>query len=83
MQIVKTETNDTRSYHISSEKIRQRLGFITKRTIEDAVADLVSAFKAGKIRDSMTEARYYNIKTMQDVDLSQVLHCENTELLMK
>ncbi len=83
VQIVKTETNDTRSYHISSEKIRRRLGFIAKRTIEDAVVDLVSAFKAGKIPDSMTDIRYYNIKTMQAVDLSQVRHSKNTELLMK
>jgi nucleoside-diphosphate-sugar epimerase len=83
VQIIKTETNDTRSYHISSEKIRRRLGFITKRTIEDAVVDLVSAFEAGKIPDSMTDVRYYNIKTMQDIDLSQVRPSENTELLMK
>jgi len=83
VQIVKTETNDIRSYHISSEKIRCRLGFMAKRTIEDAVVDLVSAFEAGKIPDSMTDVRYYNIKTMQAVDLSQVRHSENTELLMK
>lgn len=83
VQIVKTETNDTRSYHISSEKIRRRLGFMAKRTIEDAVVDLVSAFEAGKIPDSMTDVCYYNIKTMQAVDLSQVRHSENTEVLMK
>ena len=60
-----TPTDDHRSYHISSEKIRRELDFAPKRTIDDAVRDLVTAFKAGKIPDPMTDARYYNIKTMQ------------------
>lgn len=62
-------TDDHRSYHISSEKIKKELGFVPKRTIQDAVKDLVSAFKAGKIPDSMKASRYYNIKTMQDIKL--------------
>jgi len=62
-------TDDNRSYHISSEKIKRELGFVPKRTIEDAVRDLVSAFKAGKIPNSMTDSRYYNIKTMQQLKL--------------
>ena len=37
----------------------------TKRTIEDAVRDLCTAFKAGKLPNSMTEDNYYNVKTMQ------------------
>ena len=65
IEIVVTPTDDHRSYHISSEKIRRELDFSPKRTIDDAVRDLVTAFKAGKIPDPMTDARYYNIKTMQ------------------
>lgn len=67
IEIVVTPTNDHRSYHISSEKIRREIGFTPKRTIEDAVRDLVKAFNTGKIPNAMTEARYYNIKTMQRI----------------
>ncbi len=62
-------TNDNRSYHISSEKIRRELGFAPKKTIEDAIRDLTVAFKAGKVPNSMTEEKYYNIKTMQALNL--------------
>ena len=58
-------TNDHRSYHISSEKIRCELGFAPKHTIEDAARDLVVAFEAGKIPDPLTSNRYYNVKTMK------------------
>jgi nucleoside-diphosphate-sugar epimerase len=65
IQIVTTPTDDLRSYHISSDKIRRALGYEPKRTIEDAVSGLVAAFKAGRIPNSMTDPRYFNIKTMQ------------------
>ncbi|OGW53585.1 MAG: UDP-glucose 4-epimerase [Nitrospirae bacterium RBG_13_43_8] len=69
VKITTTPTNDNRSYHISSEKIQHELGFVPKHTIEDAVRDLVAAFRDGKIPDPMTDIRYYNIKTMQAVHL--------------
>ena len=69
VEVVVQPTNDPRSYHISSEKIRRELGFANKRTIEDAVTDLIAAFKAGKLPDSLTAARYYNIRVMQQIGL--------------
>lgn len=69
VRIETTPTNDNRSYHISSDKIKRELGFEARRTLEDAVRDLVSAFQAGKIQNSMTDDRYYNIKMMQKVKL--------------
>jgi nucleoside-diphosphate-sugar epimerase len=69
IQIVVEPTDDNRSYHISSEKIERELGFRPKHTIDEAVRDLKAAFDAGKIKNSMTESSYYNIKTMQAVDL--------------
>ena len=65
VQIVTSPTDDLRSYHISSEKIKRELGWAPKRTIQDAVRDLVAAFKAGKIPNSLTDPKYFNIKTMQ------------------
>jgi nucleoside-diphosphate-sugar epimerase len=63
-------TDDHRSYHISSERIRQRLGFVPRRTIGDAIADLVMAFGAGLIPAPLTDDRYYNIRTMQRLCLT-------------
>lgn len=62
-------TNDLRSYHVSSAKLTRELGFKTEKTIEDAVIDMVAAFRAGKLPDSMTDSRYYNIRVMQEIGL--------------
>ncbi len=69
VELLVQETDDNRSYHISSEKIKNELGYVPKRTIEDAVTDLVSAFKAGLIPNSLTDPKFFNIKTMQQIDL--------------
>lgn len=69
IDIVYTPTNDNRSYHVSSAKIKKELGFAPKFTIEDAILDLKAAFESGKITDSMTDIRYYNIKKMQHLKL--------------
>ncbi|MDI6732073.1 MAG: NAD-dependent epimerase/dehydratase family protein [Candidatus Margulisbacteria bacterium] len=64
-----TATDDNRSYHVSSQKISKELGFAAKRSVEDAVKDLVRAFKSGLVPDAMADRRYYNIKTMQAIKL--------------
>ncbi len=69
IEIVVEPTNDNRSYHISSAKIKEALGFEPKHTIAEAVRDLKKAFDEGKIPDSMNDMRYFNIKTMQTVKL--------------
>lgn len=69
VEIITTPSDDHRSYHISSERIRRDLGFVPRRTIEDAVRDLAAAFAAGKVPDPMTGIRYYNIRTMQALHL--------------
>jgi len=66
VEIVVTPTDDHRSYHVSSELIRRDLGFSAKRSVEDAIVDLREAFTAGKVPNSMTDDRYYNIKRMQN-----------------
>jgi nucleoside-diphosphate-sugar epimerase len=69
VDIVVTPTDDHRSYHVSSEKIRRELGFSAARTVRDAVADLKSAFLSGKVPNPMGDDRYYNIKRMQALKL--------------
>ena len=69
VKIVTTATNDLRSYHISSEKIKKDIGFVAKHTIEDAVKDLKVAFEKGLVPDSFTDDKYFNVKLMQKIEL--------------
>jgi nucleoside-diphosphate-sugar epimerase len=64
-----TPSNDPRSYHVSSKKILQKLGWAPRRTIEDAVRDLCRAFKAGKLPNSLTDDRYINVRTVKSLAL--------------
>ena len=64
-----TPTDDNRSYHISSEKIRKRLDYVAKFSIRDAMIELVEAFKQNKLPNSFTNENYYNIKKMQNINL--------------
>ncbi len=47
IEIVTKPSQDPRSYHVSSEKCRRELGFAPRRTTEDAIHDLVAAFRRG------------------------------------
>lgn len=67
--IITTPSNDNRSYHVSSRRIKEELGFEARHTVEDAILDLKAAFEAGKIPNPMSDIRYYNIKTMQKINL--------------
>lgn len=62
-------TNDNRSYHVSSKKIKEELGFVPKHAIEEAILDLKNAFEEGNIPNPMDDIKYYNIKTMQAIKL--------------
>jgi len=65
VDVIVTPTDDHRSYHVSSKKIRHELGFVPRHTVEDAIVDLKLAFDGGKVPNAMTDDRYYNIKRMQ------------------
>ncbi len=69
VQIIKTETNDNRSYHISSEKIKRDLNFSPKHTIDNAVQDLLNAFKNKLLNDPLNNEYYFNIKRMNSLKL--------------
>ena len=47
LEIVTTLSDDNRSYHINSDKIKHCLDFEPKHTIDEAVHDLCNAFKKG------------------------------------
>ena len=64
-----TPTNDNRSYHVSSKKIADRLGFTASHTIKDAVEDIRKAFDEGLLPNSLEDEKYFNIKRMQSINL--------------
>ena len=70
VRMVTLPTEDNRSYHISSKKIYDELGFKATRTIRDAVIDIKLAFEQGKLPNSLNHERYFNIKRMQSLNLS-------------
>jgi nucleoside-diphosphate-sugar epimerase len=69
VQLIQTPTDDNRSYHISSARIRDVLGFVPRHSIRDAVVDMKRAFDNGLLPNSLTDERYFNIKRMQSAKL--------------
>lgn len=69
IKIMTTPSDDVRSYHLCSEKIKRVLGFEPKRSIEIGVHDLTRAFRAGKLTDPLNNSFYYNIKRMKEISL--------------
>tara|TARA_B100000029_G_C17567118_1_gene955418 strand:+ start:394 stop:1377 length:984 start_codon:yes stop_codon:yes gene_type:complete len=67
--IEKEESNDNRSYHISSKKFCKQLNFKTQFTIEDSIKDLKMAFDKRKLVDTLDDPKYFNVKLMQKINL--------------
>jgi nucleoside-diphosphate-sugar epimerase len=68
IDIVTEPTDDIRSYHINSDKIKRTLGFAPKLSVEEAIRGLVLAFREGKVPDSMEDNRYYNVRTLKKLN---------------
>ena len=69
IKIETTPSNDLRSYHVSSKKIAEKLGYTPKRSIEDAVRDICNAFRDGLLPNSLEDESYINVKTVQKMGL--------------
>lgn len=59
-------SDDVRSYHINSDKIKRVLGFESKRRVEHAVSDLCTQFKRGRFGDALVNPRFSNVKQLLD-----------------
>jgi len=69
IEIETLPTDDNRSYHVSSEKIKKYLNFKPQHTIKDAIKDLKKAFEEEKLPNSLDDSKYFNIKKMQEIKL--------------
>ena len=64
-KLIKEKVVDQRSYKISSDKIFNKIGFKTKKTISDAINDLVNAFETKTLINTFDDDGYYNIKIIK------------------
>ena len=69
VKIINSKSDDNRSYHVSSEKIRDILGFETKYTVKNAVSDLKNAFEKKLLINTFNDELFFNIKRMNSIKL--------------
>jgi nucleoside-diphosphate-sugar epimerase len=69
INIINTKSDDNRSYHVSSKKIKDILGFETKYTVKDAVTDLKNAFEKKLLTNTFNDEFFFNIKRMNNINL--------------
>jgi nucleoside-diphosphate-sugar epimerase len=60
-ELVITPSNDPRSYRVNSDRLLAT-GFRPKKTVEDAIKELIGMYSQGKLKD---EDRWHNLKWMQ------------------
>lgn len=65
----KVSSDDIRSYHVSSEKIKNAINFQAKYDIDSAVRDLKKAFENNFFKDPLSNEEFFNIKKMQKINL--------------
>ena len=73
LRIETSPSNDRRSYHVSSKKIAQKLGYVAERSVEQAVVDICQAFRAGKLPDSLEDDRYFNVNRIKRLGLTSAV----------
>jgi len=66
VEIVRTESNDPRSYRVCSDKLLAT-GFAPKYKVLDAIKEIIDVFNSDKLTD---DDKYYNIKTMKKLKAS-------------
>ena len=68
IRIEVTSSNDNRSYHINSDKIKNVLNYVPKYTVENAVLDLCQAFKNQKVIDTNNDI-FYNVRRLKRLQI--------------
>ena len=69
VKIINTKSDDNRSYHVSSQKIKDILDFETKHTVKGAVVDLKNAFEKKLLTNTFNDEFFFNIKRMNSIKL--------------
>lgn len=61
-EIIRTPSNDPRSYRINSDKLLAT-GFAPKKTVQHAIDEIVESYSKGELKD---HSRHHNLKWMQE-----------------
>lgn len=64
-----TPTDDKRSYHVNTDKMKKVLGFECKYDFAEAIRSLIDAYNKRLIIDGLNNPLYYNIKKMKEINL--------------
>lgn len=67
LEIKVEDTPDKRSYRVTTQYIKDKIGFEPKFNVRKAVLDLKNAFSQGLLYNSLTDSKYYNLKRMNEV----------------
>ncbi len=59
------QIEDRRSYRVSFKRIRERLGFEPRFSVEDAIREVHDILRSGQVRDFSAPV-YYNVKQLQE-----------------
>lgn len=70
IKIIQTHSDDIRSYHISSQKIKDLMNFEVKLDISNAINDLKKAFENQILLNPLENEFYFNIKRMKNISLT-------------
>ncbi len=62
VKVIRTKSDDNRSYHVSSQKIKDILNFETKYTVKDAVFDLKSVFEKKILTNTFNDEFFLILK---------------------
>jgi len=83
--ISKGSDTDRRNYRVRFNKIRNILGFVPQRTVEEGVQEVIEAIRSGQVRD-YRDAKYSNVKFMGDESVARRIPHDNgwaAELLVE
>ena len=69
IQIKKEKSNDLRSYHVNSDKIKKILKFKPKKTISHAIREIANEFKKKRLKDSFSNKNFYNVKKLTKIKM--------------
>ena len=75
LEISRTKSDDNRSYHINSDKIKNILNFGPKYSIENAIVELCNAFKDNLLPNSFDDDFYYNVKRLKEFKQNETKNC--------
>jgi nucleoside-diphosphate-sugar epimerase len=66
VRIATVPAAENRTAPVSARRLKRELGWSARRTLRDAVRDLLAAFKSGKAPHALTDPRYDNARTVRE-----------------